>query len=98
MVQKPLNVSKHHDWHPAYVVAALRERGLTLRRLSLDSGYAAQTLQQVLRRPWPKAERIVAAAIGVSPYVIWPSRYNPDGIPNRPRGQRPKRYHNGGTK
>lgn len=39
-------------------------------------GYAAPTtLTNALARPWPKGERIIAQAIGVSPAEIWPSRY-----------------------
>lgn len=63
------------DWHPADVVAALRKAGWSLRRLSQQHGYQATVLSSALRRPWPKAERLIASAIGVSPDQIWPSRY-----------------------
>jgi len=33
------------------------------------------TLKNVLSRAYPKAERIIADAIGVDPAQIWPSRY-----------------------
>ncbi|MEW9901075.1 helix-turn-helix domain-containing protein [Chitinivorax sp. PXF-14] len=64
-----------HNWHRADVVAALKKKGWSLRRLSLQSGLAPTTLSTALERPWPKAERIIAAAIGLPPEHIWPERY-----------------------
>ena len=63
------------DWHPADVVAALRKAGWSLRQLSLHHGYYHQALAKALARPWPKGERLVAAAIGVPAEQIWPSRF-----------------------
>lgn len=64
------------DWHRADIVAELRKAGWSLRRLATHHGYAAPTtLTNALARPWPKGERIIAAAIGVDPATIWPSRY-----------------------
>lgn len=81
------------DWHPADIVAAVRKAGTSLSRLSLQHGYEhKQTLQKVLRKPWPKGERVVAAAIGLRPQAIWPSRYDEAGRPNRRHG-RPSKKH-----
>lgn len=64
------------DWHRADIVAALRKAGWSLRRLSKHHGYASgTTLTTALDRPWPKGERLIAAALGVAPQDIWPSRY-----------------------
>ena len=63
------------DWHRADIVAALHKRGWSLRRLSQEAGLSAGALNNALDRPWPKAERIIAAAIGVTPETIWPERY-----------------------
>lgn len=63
------------DWHRADIVAALHKKGWSLRALSIQSELAASTLKEALNRPYPKAERIIAAAIGVSPETIWPERY-----------------------
>lgn len=66
----------HGDWHPADIKAALEKAGWSLRRLSLHHGYKSPTtLKEALRKPWPKAERLIADAIGVDPSIIWPSRY-----------------------
>lgn len=76
------------DWHPADVVASVRKAGQSLRRLSISNGYHAQSLQLALRKPWPRAERIIAAAIGVAPQSIWPTRYRVDGAPKSGRNER----------
>ncbi|EJD6685710.1 TPA: helix-turn-helix domain-containing protein, partial [Klebsiella pneumoniae] len=33
------------------------------------------TLANALLRPWPKGEKLIADAMGISPEIIWPSRY-----------------------
>jgi len=63
------------DWHRADIVAALHKQGWSLRKLSLQAGLSAGALNNALDRPWPKAERIIAAAIDVAPETIWPTRY-----------------------
>lgn len=64
------------DWHRVDIVAALHKNGTTMRALSRKAGLAADTLKNALTRPYPKAERIIAAAIGQEPSIIWPSRYS----------------------
>lgn len=63
------------DWHPADIGAALRKEGWSMAELSRQAGLSSSTLKTALNRPYPKAELIIAAAIGVAPEVIWPSRY-----------------------
>lgn len=72
MAQRP-----RPDWHPADVMAALRKtpERWSLRGLSLAHGYSANAVGEALRRPWPAVERIVADALGMEPWDIWPSRY-----------------------
>lgn len=67
--------SAHADWHRADIVAALHKAGWSLRQLSLQSGLATRTLNSALDRSYPKAEGIIAAAIGVAPETIWPERF-----------------------
>lgn len=64
------------DWHKEDIKAAVRKRGTTLKGLALSHGYrSVDACSQALQRPYPKMERIIAAAIGVPPETIWPSRY-----------------------
>ncbi|MEJ1381375.1 MAG: helix-turn-helix transcriptional regulator [Candidatus Sedimenticola sp. (ex Thyasira tokunagai)] len=63
------------DWHPADIICELKKARWTLSKLSKHHEYGRTSLQKALRRPWPKAERFIAEAIGVAPEEIWPSRY-----------------------
>ena len=77
------------DWHPAEISAALHMKGYSLRQLSLLNGYGnPNSLAKALHRPYPLAEAIIAEALCMDAPRIWPSRYGPDGKPNRRRGQR----------
>ncbi len=69
------------DWHPADIQAGLKKRGWSFRKLSSAHGYSPGSIKMALRRPWPRAERIIARAIGVEPWEIWPSRYDEDRNP-----------------
>jgi len=74
---------KKSGWHPEEIKAAIRMRGSSMAELSRQYGYGVSAVRQVLRRPWPAVERIVAETIGVTPQEIWPDRYGEDGMPNR---------------
>ncbi|EFC1510954.1 transcriptional regulator [Escherichia coli] len=63
------------DWHPADIVAGLKKRGTSLAALSREAGLASSTLANALSRSWPRGERLIADALGISPEAIWPSRY-----------------------
>jgi Ner family transcriptional regulator len=71
---KPQKKQTNKDWHPADVVAALHKAGWSLRQLSLQCNYSEGTLRKALRFGWPKAERIIATALGLKPEEIWPER------------------------
>jgi Ner family transcriptional regulator len=64
-----------------YIQYRLREVGMSLRRLSRLHNYAPSSGAQVFQMPWPAMQKHIAAAIGVQPQEIWPSRYNDDGTP-----------------
>lgn len=63
------------DWHSADIITALKKRGTSLSAVSRNSGLASPTLGNALYRHWPKGERLIADALGVTPEQIWPSRY-----------------------
>lgn len=67
------------DWHKADIIAALHKRNWTLRRLSVAHGYSPTSLANVLRKPYPNFERIIADTLNLHPMEIWPSRYSYDG-------------------
>ncbi|WP_422979672.1 helix-turn-helix domain-containing protein [Undibacterium sp. TC9W] len=74
---------KQQDWHRADIKAALEKAGWTLRQLAIANGYVAGVMCHPLNQQYPKAEAIIAKAIGVQPQKIWPSRYNADGTPKK---------------
>ncbi|OSD82703.1 DNA-binding protein, partial [Salmonella enterica subsp. houtenae serovar 40:z4,z32:-] len=62
------------DWHSADIIAALKKRGTSLAAVSRQAGLSSSTLANPLNRHWPKGERLIAEALGVTPEQIWPSR------------------------
>ena len=64
-----------HNWHRADIVAALRKKGTSLAQLGRDNGLSDMTLKNALDKRYPKAEMIIAKALGISPDQIWPERY-----------------------
>lgn len=73
--QKKRTKGRDKDWHRADIVAALHKRGLSLAQLSRDQGLSSRTLNNAFSQRYPKAERLIAAALGMMPEEIWPSRY-----------------------
>lgn len=68
--------NKYSDWHSADIIAALRKRGTSLAAVSRKAGLSSSTLANALIRPWPKGEYLIASALDVDPWIIWPSRYH----------------------
>ncbi|MGI4356058.1 helix-turn-helix transcriptional regulator [Klebsiella pneumoniae] len=63
------------DWHPADIIAGLKKKGTSLAAVSRSAGLSSSTLANALLRPWPKGEKLIADAMGISPEIIWLSRY-----------------------
>lgn len=63
------------DWHRADIVAAIIKSGTSLASLGRENGLSSTTLKNALDKPYPRAERIIAGAIGKKPEELWPSRY-----------------------
>ncbi|WP_249269987.1 helix-turn-helix domain-containing protein, partial [Salmonella enterica] len=47
-----------------------------------QAGLSPDSLRNVFTRSWPRAERIIADALGITPQEIWPSRYDDMQIKN----------------
>ncbi|ATF48762.1 helix-turn-helix domain-containing protein [Citrobacter freundii] len=74
---------KSQDWHRADIKSALEKRGITLRDLSRAAGLSPDSLRNVFTRSWPRAESIIAKALGTTPEAIWPSRYDGSRTENK---------------
>lgn len=81
---KDINRTAHapKDWHPEVIKAAIRQTGVTLVELSMRNGLHSSAIGQVLQKPWPRVQTIVAAYLGLTPQEIWPSRYDEFGRPH----------------
>lgn len=73
-------MSQVADMHRIDIVAAIHKKGTTVQDLSVAAGLAKGSLANALTRPWPKGERIIAEAIGMTPKDIWPSRYQDKAV------------------
>jgi Ner family transcriptional regulator len=99
--QNDIKKTNQTDWHKADIVAAVRKKCGSLRKLSVSLGYEPTTLANVMQRPWPKGEERLADALGLKPWDIWPSRYNITmddkgnitGVPNRGSKGRKTKIH-----
>jgi Ner family transcriptional regulator len=80
------------DWHPADILAAIKKQGMTASGLSMKLGYRPSSVGSVINgfTYSERAERLIAREIGVSPQVIWPSRFGADG--KRRRGPFPNTW------
>ena len=76
-----IEMSEHGDWHWYRIKAELEAKGLTLTRLSQQHGRSPGYAAKVKNCPIPRAQAIIANALGRSPQEIWPSRYTPEGRP-----------------
>lgn len=58
-------------------------QNITFREIALAAGVKSQTLSKVRHMPYPKMERVLAAALGLSAQELFPERYDADGLPAR---------------
>lgn len=66
---------KRARMHRADIVAELHKRKLSLSELGRKNNLSKYTLKNALDKPYPRAEKIIADAIGMTPKQIWPDRY-----------------------
>ncbi|MBF0154542.1 MAG: helix-turn-helix domain-containing protein [Magnetococcales bacterium] len=78
---------KGRDWSRLEIRAALIMNKISLRQLSIDAGYSPGTVKLALRNPYPAAQEIIAKALGMDPWDIWPSRYDATHSPIRRHGR-----------
>lgn len=82
---------KKTGMHPEQIKAAIRMRGMTLSKLALDNGLDESACRSALIRSQPKAEKVIAAYLGLPLHDLWPSRYDAEGL--RIRHVRDEIYH-----
>ena len=70
----------NRDWHRADIVAALKKRGKSVRKFSVEAGLSPNTLKSTLQFKYPRGEKIIADALGLKPHEIWSSRYDENSV------------------
>ena len=74
-------MNPYPDWPWWRVKAALEERGTTLAATARSIGLTKAAANRTKVVPGPRMQAAIAAAIGLSPMAIWPSRYTAEGRP-----------------
>ena len=74
----------------AWIIYQLALKDESLASIAREAGVSRQAIWQALVKPYPRAERIIAESLGLTPQALFPERYNGDGLPNRKRGRPPK--------
>lgn len=64
-------------WHRADIIAAVRRKGSNLARLAAQLGLSRNTMYWALGKRHERANRAIAACIGVDPHEIWPAFFPP---------------------
>ena len=73
MNQKELG---QEDWSKGRILEAVKDKGMSMRKLSEMSGRKPATLYNALRFDhYVLGEQIIAEFLGIEPSEIWPSRY-----------------------
>ncbi|WP_313117273.1 helix-turn-helix domain-containing protein [Ectopseudomonas guguanensis] len=68
----------------------LRAKGTSLAKLAREQHVTGPALKNVKRTPYPRMERVIAKALGLTVQVLWPERWDAHGNPNRQRPKRPE--------
>lgn len=74
----------------AWVRYQLTLKGLSMADIARDAGVTRECLYQVFCKTYPRMEKVVADAVGLPPAVLWPERYDAEGLPLYRKG-RPKK-------
>jgi Ner family transcriptional regulator len=74
----------------AWVKYQVHLQGKSLAQVATDAGVKRSTLYTVFVKTYPRMEKVVADAVGLPPAVLFPERYDDDGLPTYRMG-RPKK-------
>lgn len=66
-------------WDRHAILAEIRRRFGSSRALARRVNLTAGEISAALGSPYPKAEKAIAAALGIPVQTLWPDRYWPNG-------------------
>lgn len=82
----------------AWVKYQIQMTGRSMAQVADDAGVNRQTLYSAFIKTYPRMEKVIADALGLPPAVIFPDRYDSDGLPiyrmGRPRKSTTKQAKN----
>lgn len=78
------------DKRRAWIKYRVHLTGRSMAQVAAAAGVKRSCLYSVFLKPYPRMEMVIATAIGLTPQVLFPERYNEDGLPTRIMG-RPKK-------
>lgn len=68
----------------AWILYQLQIRGDSYVTLGERRGIKPYCFYRCLGHPYPKIEAVLADEMDVTPQILFPERYDEDGLPNRP--------------
>lgn len=74
---KTNDIPKKPEERRAWIKYKLDLLGCGFAAIARDLGVTRAAVNSVLRKRYPKMERIVAKKLGVRPEDLWPERYSP---------------------
>lgn len=80
----PEDPTKRWEW----IKYQLRIGGTSAAQLARQLGVHDRALRRTKNAPYPRVERAIATALGLTPVILWPDRWNIDGTPKRRRPNR----------
>ena len=66
-------------WDRHAILAEIKRRDGTLAAFAGRTSVSASEISAALGSPYPKAEKAIAAALGIPVQTLWPDRYWPNG-------------------
>jgi len=67
-------------WDRHAIRAEIHRRGATLTKVAMDAGLDPSACRVALIRPLASGENAISRFLGVDPQILWPDRYDVDGV------------------
>lgn len=78
--------------NPEIIKARIHMKGGSLSGLARKNGMKPVTLRRAIRRnDCPAAEMVIANYLNISPFKLWPDRYDAEGVRIIGRGRKSRR-------
>lgn len=58
-----------------------------MAKVAAEAGVKRSSLYSAFIKPYPRMEKVIADAVGLSPQDLFPERYDDAGLPNRRMGR-----------